>query len=138
MAAAPIVLTNAYVSINSVDLSTWTRSVKINYGAEVPETTAMGSSTKTRLPGLKDWSIDVELNQDFAAAATDVTLFSLVGASAFAIEVRPTTSSRSTTNPGFTGNALLADYPPLGNKVGDVATTTIKLTGTGTLTRSTS
>ena len=138
MSAAPIVLTNAKVLVNAVDLSTWVRSVKISYSAETPETTAMGSTTKTRLPGLKDWSMDIELNQDFAASATDVSLFSLVGAAAFAVDVQPVNASRSTTNPSYNGNALLADYPPLGNKVGDVATTTIKLVGTGTLSRSTS
>jgi hypothetical protein len=42
------------------------------------------------------------------------------------------------TNPKWTGNALLADYSPVGNKVGDLAVAPIKLVGTGALTRGTS
>lgn len=138
MAAAPIVLTNALVSVNGTDLSTWVRSVKISYAAETPDTTAMGSSTKTRLPGLKDWSMDIEFNQDWAASAVDVTLFSLVGANAFTIYVAPVNATITSTNPKYTGSALLSDYPAIGNKVGDVATVTAKFTGTGTLSRATS
>lgn len=134
---ASFVLTNAYCSINSVDLSDHVRSIKVNYSAETPDNTAMGSSTHTRLPGLLDWSIDVEFNQDYASAKVDATLFSLVGAAAFAIEVRPVNATVTATNPKLTGNALLADYSPIGNKVGDVATAPIKLVGTGTLTRGT-
>jgi hypothetical protein len=133
---ASIVLTNAKVSINAVDLSDHVRSVKINYKAEVPENTAMGSTTKTRLPGLKDWDVEVEFNQDWAAANVDATLFPLVGAAAFAVSILPVNAAASSTNPNYNGNALLESYPPMGQKVGDVAITTITLRGTGTLTRS--
>jgi hypothetical protein len=135
---ASFVLTNAYVKINSVDLSDHVRSVKINYSAETPDNTAMGATTHSRLPGLKDWSVDVEFNQDFAAANVDATLFPLVGAAAFAIELRGVNATVTATNPKWTGNALLADYSPVGNKVGDLAVAPIKLVGTGALTRGTS
>lgn len=135
---ASFVLTNAFCLLNAVDLSDHVRSVKVNYKADTPENTAMSQTTKNRLPGLKDWEMDIEFNQDFAAAKVDATLFPLVGAAAFAIEVRPDAGARSVTNPAYTGNALLADYPPLGNKVGEVAISTIKLMGTGALARQTS
>ena len=132
---ASFVLTNAFVLLNSVGLSDHVRSVKVTYKADTPENTAMSQTTKNRLPGLKDWEMDIEFNQDFAAAEVDVTLFPLVGAAAFPIEVRPDAGARSTTNPAYTGNCLLADYPPLGNKVGEVAVSSIKLMGSGTLSR---
>jgi hypothetical protein len=135
---ATLVLTDAYVLINAIDHSARARQVKINYKAETPENTGMGVTTKSRLPGLKDWDVEIEFNQDFAAANVDEKMFSLVGAAAFAIEIRPTSGARSTSNPAFTGNALLADYSPIGNKVGDVAVAPIKLMGTGTLSRQTS
>jgi hypothetical protein len=135
---ASFVLTDAYVLLNAVNLSDHVKSVKVNYQAETPENTAMAVTTKTRLPGLKDWSIDVEFNQDYAASNVDATLFPLVGAAAFAIEVRPTSAARSTTNPAYTGNALLPDYTPIQGKPGDVANASIKLVGTGALARQTS
>lgn len=135
---ASFVLTNAYCLVNAVDLSNHVKSIKVNYKAETPENTAMSSTTKTRLPGLKDWDVEVEFNQDFALSNVDATLFPLVGAAQFAVEFRPDAGARSTTNPAYTGNALLAEYTPLGNKVGDVASAPIKLMGTGTLSRQTS
>lgn len=135
---ASFVLTNAYCLINAVDLSNHVKQIKVSYKAETPENTAMNSTTKTRLPGLKDWDVEIEFNQDYAASNVDVTLFPLVGAAQFAVEVRPDAGARSVTNPAYTGNALLAEYTPLGNKVGDVASAPIKLMGTGTLSRQTS
>lgn len=135
---AAIVLTNAQVLVNAVDLSAFVRSVKINYKADSPEMTPMGQTTKNRLPGLKDWELDIEFNQDWALTSVDATLFPLVGAAAFPIEVRPVAAARSTTNPGYTGNGLLTDYPILGNKVGEVAVAPIKIMGTGALARQTS
>lgn len=136
---ASIVLANAMLLVNAVDLSAFVRSVKVNYKADTPDNTPMGpAATRTRLPGLKDWELDVEFNQDWALASVDATLFPLVGAAAFAIEVRPVNAARSTTNPAYTGNGLLADYAPLGNKVGDVATAPVKILGTGALARQTS
>lgn len=135
---ASFVLTNAYCLLNAVDLSDHVKQITVNFKADTPENTAMSQTTRNRLAGLKDWDVDIEFNQDFALAKVDATLFPLVGAAAFAIEFRPDAGARSTTNPGYTGNALLADYKILGNKVGDVAGTPIKLMGTGTLTRNTS
>lgn len=132
---ASFVLTNAYVSLNSVDLSDHVKSVKINYKAETPENTAMSVTSKTRLPGLKDWDIDIEFNQDYASAKVDATMFPLVGAAAFAVAIRPDAGAQSTTNPTFSGNALLSSYDPVAGKVGDVAMAPVKLIGTGTLTR---
>jgi hypothetical protein len=134
---ASIVLTNAYCLLNAVDLSNHVKSVKVNYKADTPDNTAMSVTSKTQLPGLKDWDMDIEFNQDFAASNVDATLFPLVGAAAFSIEVRPDAGARAVTNPAYTGSCLLETYSPLSGKVGDVAIAPIKLSGTGTLTRAT-
>lgn len=131
------VLKNAYVVINSVNLSSYVRSVTINYGAEMLEKTAMSANSKQRIAGLKDWSVDIEFNQDFAAATVDATLFPLVGAAAFPIEIRPDAGAVSATNPKYTGNALLESYPPISGSVGELATVSITLQGDGDLTRAT-
>ena len=129
------VLKNAYVLINAVNLSDHVKSVTINYAAEILEKTAMSANSKQRIAGLKDWSVDVELNQDFAAASVDATLFPLVGAAAFAIEIRPDAGVVSATNPKYTGNALLESYTPITGSVGELATTSITLPGDGDLAR---
>lgn len=138
---AKFVFKDAFLSVNAVVLSDHVESLTLNYSADTPEKTSMGDDSKTRLPGLKDWSIDVTFRQDFiapGAGAVDATLFSLIGAAAFAIEVRPTADAVGVTNPKFTGNALLSNYSPLGGTIGDVAAAPITLVGDGDLTRATS
>ena len=129
---AAFVITNAYVMINSVNLSDHVRSVTIDYSAETPETTAMGSTTKTRLGGLLDWKLDVEFNQDYAAASVHITLFTLVGVPT-AIIVQGVSGTEGVTNPKFTGTAILSKYVPVGGKVGDVAVSKAEFVGSGIL-----
>ncbi len=134
---AVLVLKNSFVSINGVDLSNHVKSVTINYSAEILEKTAMSANSKQRIAGLKDWSVDIELNQDFVAASVDATLFPLVGAAAFPVIFRPDAAVVSATNPQFSGNALLESYPPISGSVGEVAVASVTLQGDGDLTRAT-
>lgn len=134
---ASFAFTDASVTINSVDLSDHVRSVTLNIEAEDLEDTAMGDTFRSRIGGLKDWSIDIEFNQDFAASEVDATIFPLLG-TVVAVEVRPTSSSVSSTNPKFSGNVLVSEYNPLDGSVGDLATTSVSWPGAGALTRATS
>jgi predicted secreted protein len=134
---ASFAFTDASVTINSVDLSDHVRSVTLNIEAEDLEDTAMGDTFRSRIGGLKDWSIDIEFNQDFAASEVDATIFPLLG-TVVAVEVRPTSSPVSATNPKFSGNVLVSEYNPLDGSVGDLATTSVSWPGAGALTRATS
>jgi hypothetical protein len=134
---AQFILTDADVSIDSNDISDHVTQVTINYSAELQDDTAMGDTTRSRIGGLKDWSIDIEVHQDFASSDIDSILFPLVGAT-FTVAVKPTSSSTSSTNPAFTGTAILESYSPITGSVGDLATTTVSLKSAGTLSRTTS
>lgn len=126
---AKIVLLNAKLLVNSVDLSNWVESISIEYSAAEVESTAMGNAGQARLAGLLDWQMDVTLQQDFALTEVDATLFPLVGAAYFAVEARAVNVARSTTNPAYVGNGILPTYKPFGQKVGALAQATIKLVG---------
>lgn len=135
---AVMVLTDAFVSINGVDLSDHVKSVTIDYSAEMLDDTVMGATTRTNKGGLKNWSIEIEFFQDFAASEVDATLFPLVG-STFTVIVRPVNGTAvGATNPNFTGTGILESYPPLGNAVGELATTSITIQPAGALSRATS
>ncbi len=137
---ATLVYTDAYFLVNAVNLSGWTRSLTLNYEAEMLDDTVMGTTgTRSNRPGLKNWSIDAELLQDYVAGGPDATLFPLVGANPFAIEIRPTSAAASTTNPKYTGNAVLESYPPLSGEVGALGTisATLRSGGGSALTRAT-
>lgn len=133
-------LKNAYVLIGSTGsytaLSTFCRSVTINYGAEMLDRTAMGSSGRKRLAGLKDWSLTLELNQDYAASQVDATLFPLVGSTAKQAQVRPTTSITGAANPKFVGKCHLESYSPISGSVGNLGTVSVTFPGHGVMTRS--
>lgn len=135
---AAFVLTNAYFSINAVDLSDHVTSITLDYGADAPEKTAMGDTTHLMMGGgLKNWSASVEFNQDFAASEVDVSLFSIVG-TAVAIVIKPVNDTTSATNPKFTGTAVVTAYNPIGGAVGDKASASITLAAGSTLARETS
>lgn len=129
---------DASVTINAVDLSDHVRSVTINYAADIHDISAMGTASHIKLAGLKDWSVTIEFNQDYAASEVDATLFSLIGAAEFAVSILPTSAAASATNPNFNGNCVLENYQPINGPVGDPAVTSITLQGSGDLTRSTS
>lgn len=131
------VLTDAKVLVNAVDLSAGGNQVTLASEAEAVEDTAFGDTTKSRLGGLKDWTLDIEFNQDHAASNVDATLFPLVG-TVITVEVRPTSGARSATNPGYNGPALLQSYQPFGAPVGGKATARAHFVAAGTLLRSTS
>ncbi len=130
------VLTNAHLTVNGVNLSDHVRSITLRYAAELQDITAMSDTTRARLGGLKDWSFDVEFNQDFAASNVDATLFPIVGTSV-AVIIRPDAGAVSTTNPNFTGNAMIESYQPVGGAVGDAHVSPVTFQGNGTLTRAT-
>lgn len=137
---ATLVYTDASITINSVDLSAFCRSLTINYEAEMLDDTAMGTSgTRSNKPGLKNWSMDVDFLQDFAAGAVDATLFALVGADPFPMIARPKSAAVGVNNPQYTGNAVLETYPPITGEVGALAmaTASFKSGGGSPLARAT-
>jgi len=136
---ATLVYTDAFVSINSVDLSDHVRSVQLNYEAEILDDTAMSTSgTRSNRPGLKNWTLTVEFYQDFAAANVDATLFALIGAVAFPVIVRPVKATVvGATNPNYTGNAVLESYPPITGEIGVMGMASATFRCSGALVRAT-
>jgi len=134
---ASFAFTDASVTINSVDLSDHVRSVTLNIEAEDLEDTAMGDTFRSRIGGLKDWSIDIEFNQDFAASEVDATIFPLLG-TVVAVEGRPPRSSVCSSNPQFSRHPLVGEYNPLDCSVRHLETTSVSWPGAGALTRATS
>ena len=132
-----LIFSDASVIISTKDISDHVKSATLNYAAEMQDNTAMGDDTKSSFGGLKTWSLEVEIKQDFAASDIDSILFPLVG-TAFTVALRPTSAVVSATNPSYTGTGILESYPPLGGSVGDLATTSITIQCAGTLSRAVS
>jgi hypothetical protein len=130
--------TDAHITINSVDASTWAKSVTLDIEAdELDSTTFGGDGWKSSIGGLKSGSIKISLDQDFDAAQVDATLWPLLG-TVFTVTIRPTSAAKGATNPEYTGNALLTKYSPMDGSVGDLAETSIEMSTSGAWTRSVS
>jgi hypothetical protein len=134
---ATFVLADASVVINSVDLSDRVSSVTLSVEVDEQEDTAMGDTYRSRIGGLRDWSVDIEFHQDFGSSEVDDTIWPLVGTVA-PIVIKPTSGAVSSTNPSYSGNVLVTEYSPIDGGVGDLATTSVSWPGSGPLTRATS
>lgn len=134
------VLTDAYVLVNSVNLSPHIKTVTMPRERRVVDNTAMGAAAETALPGLKgQHTIVLEAYQDYASAQVDATISPLFdAATTFAVEIRPTSGARSTTNPAWTGTAFVSKYTPVAGTVGQMQMAPIELTLTTDLARQTS
>lgn len=132
MSVKGFVIKGPYVSINSVDLSDWVKSIELpTEAAEIDATTGTAASSAAtvamgRLAGIKDWSLNVTFAQDYAASAPDVSLFALLGTQ-FAIAVRPKNAAQSATNPTYAGNGILFNYNPINGSIGAHMETTVTI-----------
>ena len=134
---AALVLTNAYVTINSVNLSDHITSITLNTTEDVIDTTAFGSTARTRVAGLLDNSVVIEFQQDYAASNVEATIYPLVG-STTSVVVKPNGSTTGATNPSYTFTALVSEWQPLNGAVGELATASVTWPISGTITKATS
>ena len=134
---AKFAATDYFVSINGSDFSTNLNSVELSQEADDLETTAFGSSWRTRIGGLKQASLTLNFMQDFGAGSVDATLNPLLGSIATVI-IKPTSGTVTATNPTYTMTALVTQYSPFASSVGDIATLSVTFPISGTVVRGTS
>ena len=134
---AALVLTNAYITINSVNLSDHIASVTLTTADDVIETTAFGSTARTRVAGLGDNSIALEFHQDYATSNVEATIYPLLG-STTTVVVKPNGSTTSATNPSYTFTTLVSEWTPLNGAVGELATASVTWPISGDITKAVS
>ena len=134
---AAFVITNPVITVAGTDISDHVTSVSIDVSAADIDTTIMASGgNHARTGGLKDGSITIDVQNDFAAGSIDSLFFSNLG-SLVAVTVKATSSATSATNPQYSGSFLVNQYK-LGGKVGDLSVTSVTWPRSGALTRATS
>lgn len=136
---ARIVLTDASVVINGVNLSQYITSVSLSTSNDVLDTTGFGAGgARTRTAGLSDNSVTLEFNQDFATSALEASInavgSSLVGTTTTVV-VKPTSSAVSVSNPSFSFSAVVSEWQPLSGAVGELATVSTTWPISGTITK---
>ena len=131
------VLTNAFCTINSVDLSAYVTSITISQSADSVEDTSMGDTARSYLGGLKTGTIDISFNQDFAVAKTEATIYPLIGTTTVVV-IKPTAGAVSATNPSYTATVLVTEWTSVEGSVGDLATASVSWPITGNVAKATS
>ena len=133
---ARIVLTDAKVTINGVNLSDHISSVSLAMSTDVIETTAFGSTAaKTRVASLQDNSVTLEFHQDFATSNVEATIYPLLGSNT-TIVVSPT-STVSASSPSYSFSATVSEWTPLNGGVGELATASVTWPISGAITKAT-
>jgi hypothetical protein len=124
------------VTVGTTVLSDSIASVTLDITSDEVETTAFGSSYRTRIGGLKDASVSLDFHQDFGAGAVDALLFPLMGGTV-AVKIAPTSGTVTATNPEYRFTALVTQYQPFAGAVGDLATLSVTWPVSGEVVRGT-
>ena len=139
--ATSVYLSNAAVTINSVDLQDQCTSAVVNYVYEQLETTSFGDTARkfggSAVTSLQNNTIEVTLYQSYSASETEATIFGLVGI-VTTIVVKPTSAAVSATNPSYTlTGAYLSAHTPINASLGELSELTLTFSG-GALVKATS
>ena len=122
---AIFVLTDASVTVNTVNLSTYVTSVTLNYEKDAIETTAMTATGHVFVGGLQNLSVSLEMQNDEAAAKTMETLFAATGSGSNTLVVKNTATGATFT----CSNMFLQSSTPVNGSIGELATQSITFTG---------
>ena len=138
--AAPtaIILDDAMVMVNSVDLSDEVEELEIAMSWSDVDLTNFGSKrTMERRQGLGDHSCTLRMHQDFTAALTDATLWPLTETGHATVVIKPSTAAVSGSNPSFTFRAVVGGYVPLSGTPGAKSPVALAWPISGTVARAT-
>ena len=111
---ARIFLTDGFLSVGGVDLSTRLIELSIDDGFEEIAEGAMGHLTPRGRRGLYDPKIMAKFRQDYASGSVDATLFPLNGTATTTVIARGKSDAAAVTNGEWTLNPAYVDYPSPG------------------------
>lgn len=128
-------LTAPRISWKGVTYQTQARSVSLTYEAETVDDSVFGVGTRSAAGGLKAWNVDIEFiaNESSNGGNTN-DLFADMGSTG-TLALRPTTNAISSTNPEYTGTALLTSMTPVDGSVGDLRVNAVSFQNAGALSR---
>lgn len=134
---AIFVATDFSVSINgSTALASYLTQVELKTSTNDVTTTSFGSTWVTRVAGLREGSLTLTFNQDYASSTVDATLWPLLGTNATVV-IKPTSTAVSANNPAYTAVCLVSDLTPVSGNIGDLATFSVTWPTTGAVSRAT-
>lgn len=133
------VLTNGYLLLNSVDLSTELVGIDENFTTDISDDTGMGVTDKSYAIELDDADFSLDFKGEFGTGSVEATLWAIrAGRAAVAMVVASDGSSASASNPKYTVSVILKSWGPISGKAGGKAGIRAQMQVTGGVTRATS
>ena len=132
---AKLVLTNAVVTLSGTDISANVASITLTTSVNEVETTSFGNTAKTRVAGLIDNSVKLDIHNDFSAI--DGLIMPLIGGTAVTMVVKPNGTTASSANPSYTFSVLVTESTPVNGAVGELNTQSLTWPISGAITRAT-
>ena len=121
------------------DITDMVTSVEMSFESdELDHTSFASGGWRQKITGLATGNMSLTINQDFAALRGDA-LFGLGGTVGFNpgqstpyyIDIKPTSATRSATNPSYVAAWVSTSYQPVTGAVGELAVITLTLPMTG-------
>ncbi|WP_410676652.1 hypothetical protein [Amycolatopsis sp. cmx-4-68] len=132
------VLLAAYVNVNATDLSAYGCSAELPIEVADEDSTTFGSGGwEEKQGGLKSGSLKLKFKQSVTATELDSIVWPLLG-TVVAFELRVSQGARSTSNPGYTGSALISKWTPISGDVGKILEVDVEWPTSGAVARQTS
>ena len=134
---ALFVATDYKITLNGTNLSSYLTHAELKVSANDVTTTSFGGQYVTRVAGLKEGSVSLTFNQDFAAGSgVDATIWPLVGTLGTVV-ITPTSTATGSANPAYTAVVSIIDYSPFASNIGDLATFSVTWPTSGVISRAT-
>lgn len=122
-------ISNPTVSVAGTDISDHVYGVTVALTADSVETTAFGSTWRSRIPGLKSGQITINYHNDYAAGQASAVINPLLGSLATVVV------SQLNTGGTLIGTAVcvVSQTNPVNGQVGDVSTSDVSWETTGSV-----
>lgn len=136
----PLVLTDAYISIDSNVIGENGNKLTGNFQIEDLDATTFGNGgAHARRGGLFDGSLDLTLFNNFDSGELDSIMWDLLmGRVPVDFEIRPTSGSVASSNPKYTGQLLVTKWSPITGDVGKLVQVDVSFPTSGIVSRTTS
>ena len=127
---AKFVMKNATVTVNGTDLSDHVAEFSAEIRQPEVDSSALGTGSRTYVSGLREGTITLTFQQDFAASNVNLTINPLLGA--YATVVASGTFGGATTS--GTAVCYVNSVTPIGGALGDLAVMNLSWPTHGTVT----
>lgn len=126
----------AVVYIGGQDVTAWVSKIEDDeMYAEVETTTYGDDGAKTVVGGLFEGTIALDFKNDYAPAAINAIMSSLVSRTPVAMSYKPFNAAVSSANLLHSGSILLNSWQPISGNVGEVPTVSKTYTKSGAWTK---